>query len=132
MRIDTTTTNQNVALAASTDSAKASLDYNSFLKLLTEQLKNQDPTDPVDQTETLAQLAAFSNVEQSIKLNDKLTLLLQQSGLGQSVPLIGRTIESLTDGTVGTVKSVELVGEDLMAVLDSGKRIDINAGIRIS
>jgi flagellar basal-body rod modification protein FlgD len=114
------------------DSAKASLDYDAFLKLFLEQLKSQDPTNPVDQTQTLAQLANFSNVEQSIKLNGKLDLLLQQSSIGQSVELIGKTIESLSDGTRGVVKTVEWRDTGILATLESGETVNIRDGIRIS
>jgi flagellar basal-body rod modification protein FlgD len=118
--------------AETSDAAKASLDYNAFLQLLMAQLKSQDPTDPVDQSQTLAQLASFSNVEQTIKLNDKLTTLLQQSALSQSVQLIGRNVESLVSGTAGVVAAVEIVGQDTFAVLQSGERLSVNDGLRIS
>lgn len=131
MRIEAnaTSTSQPASL---TDSAKASLDYDAFLKLLMEQLKAQDPTDPVDQSQTLAQLASFSNVEQTIKINDKLTQLLQQSSLNQSVQLIGRTIESTADGTAGIVKTIEFSSTGMVAVLENGGRIDVNQGVRVS
>ena len=56
--------------------ARAGVDYNSFLKLLVASMQKQDPTQPNDPAQTMSQLASFSNVEQSIKLNDKLDKLL--------------------------------------------------------
>ena len=47
-------------------SSPSDLDYNSFLKLLIAQLQNQDPSQPMDSTAFVAQLASFSQVEQSI------------------------------------------------------------------
>jgi flagellar basal-body rod modification protein FlgD len=114
------------------DAKKASLDYDAFLKLLMAQLKFQDPTDPVDQSQTLAQLASFSNVEQTIKLNDKLNMLIGQMGASQSVQLIGRRIESLADGTAGIVAAVEITDRGAVAVLQNGSRISISEGVRIS
>ncbi len=52
----------------------ATNDFDTFLTLLTAQIRNQDPLEPADSTEYTAQLATFSNVEQSIRTN---TLLEQ-------------------------------------------------------
>jgi flagellar basal-body rod modification protein FlgD len=122
----------SASAAQSSDARKASLDYDAFLKLLMAQLKSQDPTDPVDQSQTLAQLASFSNVEQSIKLNDKLNLLIEQMGASQSVQLIGQRIESLVDGTSGIVASVEIVDAGVVAILENGHRVGLAGGVRIS
>lgn len=118
--------------SAVTAGAKADLNYDSFLKLLIASMKNQDPTKPNDPAETMSQLASFSNVEQSIKLNEKLESLLSVSSAGEAAALIGKTAESL-DGTVsGIVKSVELSAAGLVVILDNGKRLAVNAGFRIS
>ncbi|MEM9781966.1 MAG: flagellar hook capping FlgD N-terminal domain-containing protein [Pseudomonadota bacterium] len=47
-------------------------DFNNFLTLLTTQLENQDPLQPIDSTEFVAQLAAFSSVEQQVRSNELL------------------------------------------------------------
>ena len=52
--------------------AKLSADFNTFLKLLTTQLKSQDPLQPMESTEFVAQLAQFSAVEQQIATNKTL------------------------------------------------------------
>jgi len=61
-----------------TDSAKAGLnaDFSQFLSLLTTQLQNQDPLNPMDSTEFTNQLVAFSGVEQQINSNQKLDSLV--------------------------------------------------------
>jgi flagellar basal-body rod modification protein FlgD len=117
---------------SASDAAKASLNYDSFLKLLMEQLKSQDPTNPVDQSQTLAQLAQFSNVEQTIKLNEKLETLLQQSGISQSVNLIGKMISSLNGQSKGRVAAIETGTGGIVAILDSGVRLPVAEGVRIS
>ncbi len=69
-----------------------SSDFETFLNLLTAQLENQDPSDPVDSDDYAAQLAQFSSVEQQVLTNDLLTLLTQQSqvtGLGQMAGWVG-------------------------------------------
>jgi len=78
---------------------RLSADLNTFLRLLTTQLRNQDPTKPMD-TETLTQqLVQFATVEQQITSNQTLNRLLdlQQAGqLAGTAPLMGRrvTVES--------------------------------------
>jgi len=57
-------------------SASESSDFNTFLTLLTAQMRNQDPMKPMDSTEFVAQLASFSAVEQQIETNSKLSELL--------------------------------------------------------
>ena len=60
-------------------------DYDTFLKLLTAQVKNQDPLDPMSSDDFSSQLAQFSAVEQQTKTNDLLTSLGAQMGaLGMS------------------------------------------------
>ncbi|WP_179378361.1 flagellar hook capping FlgD N-terminal domain-containing protein [Jannaschia marina] len=51
-------------------------DFDTFLRLLTAQIRNQDPLDPTDSTAYTAQLATFSNVEQSVKTNDLLAAMI--------------------------------------------------------
>jgi flagellar basal-body rod modification protein FlgD len=68
---------------------------NQFLTLLTAQLKNQDPMEPTDPTQFVAQLAQFSTVEQLVKNNAKLDTIAQSlSGytLGQYANMIGHSI----------------------------------------
>ena len=50
-------------------------DFDTFLRLLTTQIRNQDPLSPQDSTEFVAQLATFSSVEQQIQSNDHLNFM---------------------------------------------------------
>jgi len=75
---------------------KLAKDLDSFLQLLTSQLKNQDPLSPMDSSEFTSQLVQFAQVEQQIGINDNLTSLIglsQQSIISSSVNYIGKTIE---------------------------------------
>ncbi len=65
--------------ATNTATAQASsVGADTFLKLLVEQLKNQDPLSPMDGAQFVAQLAQFNSVEQLIGINNKLGLLLNK------------------------------------------------------
>jgi flagellar basal-body rod modification protein FlgD len=82
-------------------SAAASADFDSFLNLLTAQLRNQDPLQPLDSTQFVAQLASFSTVEQLIGANDRLDEMLAngaREGAFDYVDWIGRRV-SLGDGS---------------------------------
>lgn len=69
-------------------SVKLAEDFTQFLTLLTTQLQNQDPLNPMDSTEFTNQLVQFSQVEQSINTNQKLDdLLALQLGSISSVAL---------------------------------------------
>ncbi len=55
-------------------------DFETFLKMLTVQMQNQDPLNPMESTEFATQLAAFSTVEQQVRTNDLLSALGAQMG----------------------------------------------------
>lgn len=70
------TTKTGNALGQSAPASRASpasaVEFESFLRLLTAQLRHQDPLSPLDSTEFVAQLASFSTVEQLVKANEGL------------------------------------------------------------
>src|SRR5260370_2148742 len=101
-----------VSSAASTSSASsaapsATVDYNQFLTLLIAEIKNQDPTQPMDPTQSVTQLATISGVQQAMQTNATLSSLLTTSSLSQAEQLIGHTITS-ADRNSGEVVSVNL------------------------
>lgn len=123
----------NVGSASTTSAAsKSTVDYESFLRLLVAQLKYQDPTQPMDSTQYMAQLASFSQVEQSVQMNSKLDSLLQFSQLSQASNLIGRVVTSGDESVTGTVTEVRLTGDGIVAVLDNGSQLLIGEGVTIS
>lgn len=72
-------------------------DFNDFLTLLTSQLKNQDPLQPLDSTQFVEQLASFSAVEQQVGTNEKLSRLVAQGNaqeIGQLGGWIGQTVDA--------------------------------------
>jgi flagellar basal-body rod modification protein FlgD len=79
--------------AASIDKQKNDKNYDTFLKMMTTQIKNQDPLNPMSADQLAVQLATFSGVEQQTKTNDLLAQLLGQSalaGMGQMVGWVGK------------------------------------------
>ena len=97
---NTTQTAAQSAAKAQQSSVKLSADLNSFLTLLTSQLKNQDPLSPMDSTQFTNQLVQFSQVEQQININTNMASLLsltQQNIASNVVNYIGKTIEGPSD-----------------------------------
>ncbi|MEX0645275.1 MAG: flagellar hook assembly protein FlgD [Parvularculaceae bacterium] len=95
------------ALAASTQAAASTSAFSSltqnfdtFLKLLTTQLKNQDPLDPLDTEKFTEQLVQFSSVEQAIKTNAHLEALIALQGAAErqsALGFVGRDVTLATD-----------------------------------
>jgi flagellar basal-body rod modification protein FlgD len=127
-----TQTNTPTVPESTADTKTATLNYDSFLKLLVAQMKNQDPTDPVDATEQMSQLASFSNVEQAIKTNSHLESLIQETTLSQATSLIGKTVTSADGKTTGVVASVEINSDGLTATTKDGHEITIQTGITVA
>lgn len=107
-------------------------DYNSFLRLLIAQMKNQDPMKPIDATQYISQIASFSNVEQAVQTNAKLDALMTSFALSQADGIIGRTITSADGAVTGTVTAVRVVSGGAVAVLQNGRELLLGPGIVIT
>ena len=116
---------------SATSGSAITADYNTFLQLLITQLRNQDPTSPVDNTEQIAQLASFSAVEQQTQTNAKLDLLLTYSGIDQASSMVGKQITSADGETTGVVTSIYLTEAGLIAKLADDTLVPIISGIQI-
>ena len=95
-RTTSATTPQAKAADTATTSGVAG-DFETFLTLLTTQMKNQDPLKPMESTEFVAQLASFSAVEQQIRANDRLEAILEALSGGNAAGLaewIGREVRA--------------------------------------
>jgi flagellar hook assembly protein FlgD len=78
----------------------AELSTSTFLKLLTVQLQHQDPLSPMDPQNMLTQLAQFSSLEQSQKLNTQMADARQEATLTQAATLAGQNLNlRLQNGT---------------------------------
>ena len=90
----------SAASAAGLDKDTIAGNFQTFLTLLTTQLKNQNPMDPLDTNQFTAQLVQFAQVEQQLKSNTQLGTLvsLQQTAQnGAALNFVGQTVD--VDGT---------------------------------
>lgn len=117
----------NGVSAPSTAASKAKVDYDAFLQLLVAEMKNQDPTEPMDSAQFISQLASFSNVEQGIQTNEKLAQLLTANALTAATQVVGHTI-SQADGAPGRVVRVEMGNAEAQAILHDGRSVSLSSG----
>jgi flagellar basal-body rod modification protein FlgD len=129
------------AAAASTAAKAATIDQNEFMTLMLAQLKNQDPTKPVDSTAFLGQLAQISQVQGLSQLNQSFSTLsanLTSNQALQASSLLGRhalvasgTINLGSGGAItGAVDLPQASGKVLVNITDSSGTIvqQINLG----
>ncbi len=98
----TTTT----ASAAATSRASIANNFDTFLLLLTTQLKNQNPLDPLDTNQFTQQLVQFAGVEQQIRSNESLEALVnlnKTSQLSTAMNYVGATVTA--EGATSALKS---------------------------
>lgn len=110
----------------SKDTSAVSEQQSRFLKLLTTQLQNQDPLNPMENAEMTSQLAQISTVDGIERLNETLTAMMSNSStqqalqaaalVGHGALVAGKTLELTAAGAIG--------GFDLASAADS-VRIEI-------
>jgi flagellar basal-body rod modification protein FlgD len=128
--INTTTATTAAAATDSTSAGRTRLadNMNMFLTLLTTQMKNQDPTSPMDSNQFMTQLVQMTGVEQQLAGNDLLKKLVANTGanLSSAVGLIGKEVRAttadanLSNGQAKWNYSLEATATDVkIEVLDS-------------
>jgi flagellar basal-body rod modification protein FlgD len=138
----TSATTTSTSTPAATASPKITSDFNTFLKMLTVQMQNQDPLNPIDSADYAVQLATFSGVEQQVRTNQLLADMqgkFQQMGMAEMASWIGKEARSSApvryDGApvtlspnpaVGANRAV-LVVTDAQGTLVSREEIPVSA-----
>ncbi|WP_144959610.1 flagellar hook assembly protein FlgD [Pseudomonas oryzihabitans] len=114
--VSSTSSSSTASSTSSSSSGTSSLGKNDFLQLLVTQLNNQNPLDPQDNTEFVAQLAQFSSVESLQNLNTSVDSILSNYNSSQALQassLVGRSVinagsTSVVDTSTGMTGSVVL------------------------
>src|SRR5882762_11521182 len=100
------TTSADKTTTASTATTGIADNFQTFLTLLTTQLQNQNPLDPLDTNQFTQQLVQFAGVEQQLKTNDQLTQLVslqQTTQATQALGFVGKT--AVVDGNTTALSS---------------------------
>jgi flagellar basal-body rod modification protein FlgD len=121
------------AAAAVAERPRLAQDFDTFLTLLTTQLRNQSPTDPLNANEMTAQLVQFASVEQQIQANRNLERLVSMQVASQmlaSAPLLGTTVQVESDRAPLQSGAAEIrvprangVSEARVTVFDANNRV---------
>jgi flagellar basal-body rod modification protein FlgD len=134
------TINSNLMLSSSqqnqSNTGSSSLGKDDFLKILMTQLQNQDPTNPMDDSQFISQMATFSSLEQLTNMNTQLGDLLQQNQIMGYSQLVGKEISwtkpadsndpssaGPLQGT-GKITGIEMKDGSAQITLDDGTTID--------
>lgn len=113
----------------SDEASSSKLDKDSFLKLLTAQMKYQDPMNPTDQTGQLAQLAQFSTLEAMTNLTSQTESLAKAARTDWAVSLVGRDVTyTNAAGEPATGKVDKVTWTDGEPRLVIGGVVDIDPG----
>lgn len=117
----TATTDQSGTLY-STQSKELEMGKDTFLKLLVNQLSNQDPLNPVDDKEFLAQMAQFSTLEQIQNLNETM-----ETKIGDLVSTMETGMQENYNALVGinnnlimqqNFQAMNMLGQEVTAVIE--------------
>ena len=109
----------------------STLGKDDFLRLLMTQLQNQDPTNPMQDTEFIAQMAQFTSLEQLTNLNSTFKDFIDQQQQSQLISynqFIGKEItwhkvDELEDGN-GKVLSIQFKENDISFILEDGTKLE--------
>jgi flagellar basal-body rod modification protein FlgD len=112
--------------AGKTVTAGGEMGKDEFLKILITQLSHQDPTEPMQDKEFIAQMAQFSSLEQMTNVSSEISKVSALLAKGQAVSLLGRMVQIAAGSQIveGTVDEVS--GGDYPQILVNGLFYDVS------
>ena len=122
--------NSTIGTDSTEKSQGTDLTLSDFYNLLITEIKNQDPTDPVDNKELVLQMAQFSSYEASMELNNNMSSYIESSQLSTASGMIGKTVTYL-DGDnktcTGVVSSAVNLDDGYGVELADGTSVKLNS-----
>lgn len=118
--VSTHNPNYNTTSDKKEEALTQELDKEAFLKILIAQLRNQDPLNPMDGDEFVAQMAQFSSLEQLANLNESIKELKEQQQGMTAVNLLNREVTVKVDGETlrGEVTGVKMEADPKILIGD--------------
>lgn len=116
----TAATTQNVKVKSPNDD----IGQDAFMLLLLEQLKNQDPLKPMDDTQFMAQMAQFNSLTQLTEINATLGELMTAQTLSQGSAMIGQTVSGMSNTSqliTGVVSGLQITGGKITLEVDGNQ-----------
>jgi len=111
----------NTGISATPSPPKPSgLGRDAFMQLMLAQMRQQDPLNPMGNTEFLAQLAQFNALEEMVQLNQTMTSFVHSQQTLQASALIGKQVTGLNDQGLqvsGVVSEIHVAGDNVMLTI---------------
>ena len=100
---------------------KQVLDKDAFLMIMIEQLKHQNPMEPVDSDKFLSQMAQFTIMEQLLNLNQSFEAMMKMQKINNAAVMIGKSVKIATEeGLIeGTVEKVAVRDDKVQVVVNN-------------
>jgi flagellar basal-body rod modification protein FlgD len=123
---------------STTSTGNSSLGKDEFLKILMAQLQNQDPLNPMEDKEFIAQMAQFSTLEQTTNMSSLLEKFINTQTQSDSIlkysEMIGKQVEwkGTDDSGSGIVKSIKQSDTGIILELDNGEEISNDSITKVS
>ena len=121
--------------------AKDTLSKDAFLQILVTQLTHQDPTNPMEDRDFIAQMAQFSSLEQMQNLNKEFSRVTELIAMSQATALIGKNVDvAVSEGKDGSGRDIfstvsgkvaEVTGGSSPQLFIDGKYYDYSALLRV-
>ena len=110
------------------------LGQDEFLQLLVVQMRNQDPMKPVSDTEFIAQMAQFSNLEQTKTMSSDIKQLRQSTAFNQATALMGNQVRLLSGESTFTKGIVTdlTVKDGEVSLIVNGKTYELGKVVSVS
>ena len=108
-----------------TGSAGTTLGKDDFLKILITQLTHQDPTQPMEDRDFIAQMTQFSTLEQLMSVGDEISKVTGLINRGQALSLLGKTVKIVEEDVSVTGIVTEVTGGDSPKILINGNYYDL-------
>jgi flagellar basal-body rod modification protein FlgD len=117
--------------AGKTTTAGGDMGKDEFLKILIAQLSHQDPTQPMQDKEFIAQMAQFSSLEQMTNVSNEIKKVAALLEKGQAVSLLGKTVEIAAGSQIVEGMVDEVSGGDFPQILVNGLFYDVSQVQRV-
>ncbi|RZU38496.1 flagellar basal-body rod modification protein FlgD [Fluviicoccus keumensis] len=124
----------SVLAAQSADVTESRLNQEDFIKLFMTELSFQDPLEPINNREFLAQMAQFANLEQARVTNESMDSLVTLNATAQSLSLLGKQVEATGSTGVSFIGTVTAINFSTGAPVISVKQSDgaVQTDVRLS
>jgi flagellar basal-body rod modification protein FlgD len=125
------TVSANGQIRSEQGSRPGTLEYESFLKLLVAQLKQQDPMNPVDTTTYISQVAQLSAVEQSVAQTKSIERLVASSRFAEAGSLLGQRVVAADGQPAQMIVGTRVEADRTVALLLDGQEMALGPGVTL-